>query len=252
LDKNLPYVLAMARRTRRLGAEEKAVAALVKAIVTFRRRPTSGNSRKVRTLRSWITKKVRYAMRSLAAEYPASKVRDAVLMFREKFGSLPTLSELQDFSGIGPRQILNVWGEVADELDIDFNSDFIEVKFRESLGWSLLGDPETESGSVTLVRRGLQLMLPNDAGLLILKEICLYSEQEILGIIGDARDIWQRTGSMAAVDSRLDQALEAAGVEMNCPWDPKLLAIVNRGQLALRQLRARRRFRVIWRRLGRS
>lgn len=250
--RHLPYVLGIARRTRRPGAEEKATAALLKAIITFRRRSISGSSKKVKTLRSWITTKVRYAMLTLAADYPVSKVRDAVVTFQEESGRLPTLRELQHFSRVGPRQILNVWCEVADELGISVNRDSIALKLRESLGSFLSGDPETESPGVLLVRRVLQSMLPNDACLLVLKEMCGYSEQEILGIIGNVREIWQRTGSVDAVEACLDLAVETAGVGLICPWDHKLFVIANRAQLALRQLRARRRFRAISRRLGDS
>lgn len=229
-----------AKRTKLPQSEAVALEALIRAVVVFRSRYRI-ESKRLRALFRWVRLKIEFALRNLAAEYPASAVRDAFINFELRFGYKPTLRELAKFGGFNPRHILNVWKEVAEELHLTPDTDTVMRSLVEELADWLRPQVESNTELSLRVRQVLARLPAADACLLTLKYLCHYTEEEILGFLwfacyGNISPPTQDEG-----EALLDQFVGAKIHDLAVPWDPELLKIRTRGHLAIRLYRARRR-----------
>lgn len=244
LAKYLPKVLGWAGRFKQPDVEEAAVSALVTAIVTYRReRPQIGSESKPRKQGTWIQTKVRFAIRNTIAEFSVDDVRDAVVEFRSKFGHWPNVKQLRKLSGIGPRQILNVWSQVAADFGISLNEDPILPALSDAQA-NAHSTQKAPCNSITCrqVNRILVMLPPREACLLLLFDVCEYSEKEIVQFLNRTRREYELHGDVDLVLETLDEFTRAESTGLLCPWDDTLLGQVGLGFLRGVLHRARKQF----------
>ncbi len=257
------YARWRGRRAKLPESEAVALEALVRAVVTFRS-PSRSEEQRRKALFSWIQKKINYALLNLATQYPFTEVRDAFVEFERRFGYKPTLRELCRFSrtrtrrvkgrrvktrSFGPRQVLNVWEQVAAELELTSETDTVMKSLLDEVKQGQLGVVTIPAESSYMARQVLARMRPDDACLIILKDHCCFTEEGIIWFLKRARVAASRFTSYDEMQERLDRFVESKLDGLAAPWDAKLLKIKKRGQLATRLHRARKRASVIRRRL---
>ena len=236
------------RRTQLPGAESIVLESLVRAVFTFRSRARSKAERH-KAMFHWVCRKIDFGLRNLAAEYPATAVRDAFIDFEQRFGYKPTLRQLSWWGGFNPRHVMNVWPQVAQELALTPETDTVMQSLVDEMGaWpvcGVLGDP----ASCDQVYRILGRLPPGDACLLILKDLCGFKEKEILRFLRRARQAASDSASQDDLEDLLDAFIGDRAENLQAPWDSSLLAIRTRSLLATRLSRARARCRAIYNRL---
>ena len=236
------YARWRGRRAKLPESEAVALEALIRAVVMFRSRLRSQVNR-LKALFHWVRRKIDFALRNLSAAHPASAVRDAFIKFEQRFGYKPTLRELCQFAGFNPRHVLNVWKQVAEELGLTPETDTIMQSLVEELADWLRPVLQNNIEGSRRIREVLARLSAADACLLILKYICGYTEEEILGLLERARDAASQFATQDELEDLLDQFVGDRIQNLAAPWDSSLLAIHSRGHLAIRLLRARARFR---------
>lgn len=257
------YARWRGRRAKLPESESVALEALVRAVVTFRS-PSRSKEKRGKALFTWIRRKINYALLNLACQYPFREVRDAFVEFDRRFGHKPTLQELCRFSrtmtrrvkgrrvkgrAFGPRQVLNVWEQVAAELELTSETDTVMKSLLDEVKQGQLGAVTITAESSYMARQVLARLRPEDACLIILKDYCRFTEEKILRFLTRARSAALRFASHDKMEERLERFIQTKLDGLSAPWDANLLKIKKRGQLATRLHRARKRFVVVQRRL---
>lgn len=241
------YALWRATSNNLPDAETVALEALTRAVFGFRCRARSEAVRH-QALFYWVRSKIDYALRNLAAAYPVRAVRDGFIEFEKRYGYEPNWIQLAKFLGLNPRHVHNVWTQVRLELHrkprSDRTSDSMEEEGQPIHSWEALDNAHnaTDAGRPDWVQQALAQMRPADACLLILRDSCGYDEQEVLSFLDQMRQDHASSASLAYLEFQLSEFVSARACNYYAPWDFALLDVFHRGTLALRILRARRRF----------
>ncbi len=245
------FARVRARRSKLPEAEVVALEALVRAVVTFRS-PCSLKEKREIALFRWIRRKVEFALRNLAAQYPASAVRDAFVQFEQRFGHRPTLRELCRFKKFNPRHVLNVWEQVARELELTWESDTVMGSLLDEMAGWLPEVLKSNSEGIHRVQQTMARLKAADACVLTLKHLCGYSEEDIITFLNRARRATRGAPDQDLLENLLDEFVAERVERLKSPWDSSLLKIKARGLLATSLHRARIRFTVVFLRLKNS